>query len=89
MKLKRFIVEAVLDRSFFERVNNRNVFRYRTESICRVFFARSLKGAKRLAAKHLALLLAKNGEHNVVTAYLHRETPIANRVLFPPPKRRY
>lgn len=88
MKLKRFVVEAVLDRSFFERIKNRKVFRYRTESVYRTFFARSVRNAKRLAAKYLSRLLKERKERSIVTAYFHRQTAIADHILFPKPKRK-
>lgn len=74
----------MLDRSFFEKVGTRNVFRYRTESVHRTFRAKSLKNAKQLASKHLTLLLKKHDEKdfgNLVTARLYYGTPIQSSRL--------
>lgn len=81
MKMKRFVIEAVLDKSYFEKIKNRNVFRYRMESIHRTFRAISLKRAKHLAAKHLSLLLKQNNETGIITAYLYQETHIRSSQL--------
>lgn len=48
--LIRFVLELLIDESFFEKVGKRNVFRYRPKSVFVPFRAKNAQNAKRLVA---------------------------------------
>jgi len=49
----RFILELLIDESFFERIGKRDVFRYREKSVFVPFRAKNARNAKRLVARKI------------------------------------
>lgn len=70
MKLKRFVLEVVIDESYFDRdKKGRKVFRYRTR---KEYFPLRAKNTKRARNKEKEVL-RQSKLFGIITARLHKE----------------
>ena len=72
VKQSRFVLEVVLDVSFFEKVKGKQIFRCRKKSEFIPFEAENAKQARKKQKRYLKKFLLKNHSSFIITTYLYK-----------------